>query len=158
MFCLFHIRNQRAIWCKCSFTLHKTERFDTVSSVCARTAVPAKVELRYSNVTHRELKCYLEQDWLHFVLLLTHLPLPCEYFWLCSPRTQRIQRWMTPHLMRVWHHFRLLTQTLCVLSAWPPMFAVNDNDNNNNNCIATNNNNQWILSLILFIDNFSSYI
>jgi hypothetical protein len=113
------------------------------------TTLPAKVHLRYNHITHRELKCYLEQDWFHFVLPLTHLPLLCEYFWLCSLRTQQIQRWMTPHLMQVWRHFRLLSETLCVLSACPPIFAVNDNandnnnnNNNNNNCIAANKNNQ----------------
>ena len=119
--------------------------------VRARATLPAKANLGHSNLTHHEPKCYLEQDWLHFVLPLTHLPLLCEYFWLCSLRTQQIQRWMMPQLMQAWHHFRLLTQTLCILSACPLMFAVNDNDNynnnnnnnNNNNCIVANNNNQW---------------
>ena len=122
--------------------------------VCARARVracgtiPAKANLRHSNLTHREPKCYLERDWLHFVLPLTHLPLLCEYFWLCSLRTQQIRRWTTPQLMQVSHHFRLLTQTLCILLACPPMFAVNnyndDDNDNNNNCIVANNNNQWI--------------
>ena len=50
--------------------------------VCARACatLPAKVKLRYSNLTHHELKCYLIQAWLHFVRPLTHLPLLCEYF------------------------------------------------------------------------------
>ena len=48
--------------------------------VCVCIYTPAKVILRYSNLTHHELKCYLEQYRLHFVLPLTHLPLLCEYF------------------------------------------------------------------------------